>query len=75
MAVAAANMAVESGDQNNLLNSLMNPDILLHSVTSQCGQQYLSSLKLYKDQKAATGIVFGSFLGLFVRELIMKKVF
>ncbi|KAK2148244.1 hypothetical protein LSH36_507g01001 [Paralvinella palmiformis] len=55
MAVAAANMAVESGDQNNLLNSLMNPDILLHSVTSECGQQYLSSLKLYKDQKAATG--------------------
>lgn len=55
MAVAAANAATDSGDENNLLNCLMDPNILLHSVTTQCASQYLNTLKQYKEEKAKTG--------------------
>ena len=54
-AVAAANSAIESEDDMNLLNCLLDPNMLLHSVTPQCAEKYLCSLKQYKREKALTG--------------------
>ncbi len=54
--VAAINIAIETGDVDNLLKCLQNPDVFLHSVTPECAVMYMERLTEAKDTKTAQGI-------------------
>ena len=54
--VAAINIAIETGDVENLLKCLQNPDVFLHSVTPECSVMYMERLTEAKDTKTAQGL-------------------
>ncbi|XP_013411467.1 ras GTPase-activating-like protein IQGAP1 [Lingula anatina] len=53
--VAAINIAIEDGDPKNLMNTLNNPDVTLHSLTAECDEGYLSKMQEAKNNKAGSG--------------------
>ena len=56
--IAAINIAIETGDVNNLLNCLSNNDVFLHSVTPECAHIYMNVLAEVKENKAKQGTVY-----------------
>ena len=54
--VAAINLAVETGDTDNLPMCLANPDANLQGVMPECTQTYYTKLAKFKERKASSSI-------------------
>ena len=53
--VAAINLAIDTGDTDNLPMCLANPDVNLQGVTPECTRTYYTKLAKFKERKATSG--------------------